>query len=164
MQEFLRQKSPDHAGTGLIRIWCKAATLLQHSNAWTFAVQATFQRGRPFFPSPCNGLVRSDGSAFYSEIAPHYKVHCRFPASQPASQSVLLLGDFTHCLITMLIFPSTSPQLRYSQLEMTITCSVIVGCVFFQPPRWYFVGRQGWRKEGSLWHIKPERLLQSFIC
>lgn len=64
--------------------------LLQHSNAWTLAVQVTFQQGRPFFPSPCNGLVRSDGSAFYSEIAPHYKVHCRFPANQPVSQSYYL--------------------------------------------------------------------------
>lgn len=54
-------------------------------------------------PSSCIGLVRSDGSAFYSKTAPQYKVHCSFPASKPASQPVLLLWDFTRCLITILI-------------------------------------------------------------
>lgn len=84
-------------------------------------------------PSSCIGLVRSDGSAFYSKTAPQYKVHCSFPASKPASLITLgfhTLPDHNTYL------PSTSPQLRCLQLEMTITCSVIVGCLFFSlcPP------------------------------
>ena len=139
-------------------------------------VAATFQRmnaccasylsaGTAFFPSPCNGLVRSDGSAFYSEIAAHYKVHCRFPASQPASQSVSLITWGFHTLPDHNAYlPSTSPQLRCSQLEMTITCSVIVGCVFCNPlGDTLLVGGVEGRKVQS-WHIKPEQLLQSFMC
>lgn len=104
--------------------------LLQHSDTCTFAVQANLQRGWTFFLSPCNGLVHSDGSAFYSEIAPHYKVHCRFPASHSAS----LITKGFHTPDHNAYLPSTSPQLRCVQLEMTITCSVVVESVFSQPP------------------------------
>ena len=56
------------------------------------------------------------------------------PASQPASQSVSLITWGFHTLPDHNAYlPSTSPQLRCSQLEMTITCSVIVGCVFSNP-------------------------------
>lgn len=81
-------------------------------------------------PGPCSGLVPSDGSASFLDIAPHNKVHCSFPASpppgRPVSQSITWgfhpAPDYT-------AYPaSTSPQLRCWQLEMTITYAVIVGC------------------------------------
>lgn len=98
----LQQKSPDQAGTGLMRIWCKAVTF----QCMSVRSASYLSAGTAFSsPSSCIGLVRSDGSAFYSKTAPQYKVHCSFPASKPASQPVLLLWDFTRCLITILIFP-----------------------------------------------------------
>lgn len=114
-----------------------------------------------FPPNLCNGLVRSDGSAFCLEIVPHYKVRCRFPASQPVSLITLgfhTLPDHDAYL------PSTSSQLRCLQLEMTITCSVVVGCVFFfSSPigNTLLVGKVEGRKVLS-WYITPERCLSLF--
>lgn len=99
----LQQKSPDQAGTGLMRIWCKAVTLLQHSSAWVFAVQATFQQGQLFPPQvPALGLFAVMAQLSIQKL--HHSTRCT-AVSQPASQPVLLLWDFTRCLITILIFP-----------------------------------------------------------
>lgn len=122
--------------------------MLQRSSTQALTTQATFQRGRaapqPRFslppssplplphlpPGPCSGLVPSDGSASFLDIAPHNKVHCSFsaspPADRPVSQSITWgfhpVPDYT-------AYPaSTSPQFRCWQLEMTITYAVIVGC------------------------------------
>lgn len=72
-----------------MRIWCKAVTLLQHSSAWVFAVQATFQQGQLFPPQvPALGLFAVMAQLSIQKL--HHSTRCTAvsqPASQPVSQS-----------------------------------------------------------------------------
>lgn len=81
----------------------------------------------------------------------HHTTRCTAD-SLPASQPVSLITWGFHTLPDHNAYlPCTSPQLRCLQLEMTITCSIIVGCVFFQPlDDTLLVGRVEGRKEGCV--------------
>ena len=127
-------------------------------------VLATFQRGRPFFPKSLQWACSQWWLSFLfrncATLQGALQILCL-----PASQSVSLITWGFHTLPDYNAYlPSTSPQLRCLQLEMTITCSVIVGCVFFppQPPRWYFVGRRGWKKEVCVMTHKIREVVKIF--
>lgn len=90
----------------------------------------------------------------------------QFP-SQQASQSASLITLGFHTLPDHNTYlPSTSPQLRCLQLEMTITCSVIVGCLFFLSPPTSFLGDTllVGRAKGNNVLSRQIKMLQSFKC
>lgn len=141
-------------GTGLIRIWCKAAMLLQHSNAWTLAVQTTFQWGR-LFPNSLQWTGLQWWLSFLfincTTLQGALQIPCQ-PASQPASQSYYLGISHTawsQCLSSLHI-SSAEVFAIGNDNHMQRYCRIR----FFQPPRWYFVGRQGEGKKILSWHIK----------
>lgn len=87
----------------------------------------------------------------------------QFP-SQQASQSASLITLGFHTLPDHNTYlPSTSPQLRCLQLEMTITCSVIVGCLFFLSPHQLDTLLVG-RAKGNDVLSRQTKMLQSFKC
>lgn len=98
--------------------------------------------GTAFSQVPALGLFAVMAQLSIQKL--HHSTRCTAdsPASQPASQPTNQSASQSASLITLgfhtlpdhnAYLPSTSPQLRCLQLEMTITCSVIVGCLFFPP-------------------------------
>lgn len=85
----------------------------------------------------------------------HHTTRCTadsLPASQPASQSYYLGISHTawsQCLSSLHI-SSAEVFAIGNDNHMQRYCRIR----FFQPPRWYFVGRQGEGKKILSWHIK----------
>ncbi len=137
--------------------------LLQHSNAWTLAVQATFQRGRPFSQVPAMGWFAVMAQLSIQKL--HHTTRCTadsLPASQPVSQSYYLGISHTawsQCLSSLHIssaevfaIGNDNHMQRYCRMHFSNPLGDA-----------WLVGRVEGRKVLS-WHIKPEWLLQSFMC